>query len=113
MAQTIHGLKVHDVAQTIHGLNVHDVAQTIHGLKAHAVAQTIHGLNAHDMVQKCKSIRVEPEIKLQKADFFRNDTWTSPQTNSEDAPKIPLVHFFNSRWPPPCNAIIEKNRGIP
>ena len=36
----------------------------------------------------------EPGIKLQKADFFRNDTWTSPQTNSEDAPKIPLVHFF-------------------
>ena len=36
----------------------------------------------------------EPGIKLQKADFFRNDTWTSPQKNSEDAPKIPLVHFF-------------------
>ena len=36
----------------------------------------------------------EPGIKLQKADFFRNDTWTSPQTNSEEAPKIPLVHFF-------------------
>ena len=36
----------------------------------------------------------EPGIKLQKADFFRNDTWTSPQTNSEQAPKIPLVHFF-------------------
>ena len=36
----------------------------------------------------------EPGIKLQKADFFRNDTWTSAQTNSEDAPKIPLVHFF-------------------
>ena len=36
----------------------------------------------------------EPGIKLQKADFFRNDTWTSPQTNSEDAPKIPFVHFF-------------------
>ena len=36
----------------------------------------------------------EPGIKLQKADFFRNDTWTSPWTNSEDAPKIPLVHFF-------------------
>ena len=36
----------------------------------------------------------EPGIKLQKADFFRNDTWTSPKTNSEDAPKIPLVHFF-------------------
>ena len=36
----------------------------------------------------------EPGIKLQKDDFFRNDTWTSPQTNSEDAPKIPLVHFF-------------------
>ena len=34
----------------------------------------------------------EPGIKLQKADFFRNDT--SPQTNSEEAPKIPLVHFF-------------------
>ena len=50
----------------------------------------------------------EPGIKLQKADFFRNDTWTSPQTNSEEAPKIPLVHFFNSRWPPPCNAIFEK-----
>ena len=50
----------------------------------------------------------EPGIKLQKADFFRNDTWTSPQTNSEDAPKIPFVHFFNSRWPPPCNAIFEK-----
>ena len=26
--------------------------------------------------------------------FFGNDTWTSPQTNSEEAPKIPLVHFF-------------------
>ena len=36
----------------------------------------------------------EPEIKLQKADFFRNDTWTSPQTNSEEAPIIDLVHFF-------------------
>ena len=36
----------------------------------------------------------EPGIKLQKADFFRNDTWTSPQTNSEDALKIPLVNFF-------------------
>ena len=24
----------------------------------------------------------EPGIKFQKADFFRNDTWTSPQTNS-------------------------------
>ena len=36
----------------------------------------------------------EPGIKLQKADIFRNDTWTSPQTNSEEAPKIPLVHFF-------------------
>ena len=36
----------------------------------------------------------EPGIKLQKADFFRNDTLTSPQTNSEEAPKTPLVHFF-------------------
>ena len=36
----------------------------------------------------------EPGIKLQKADFFRNDTWTFPQTNSEDAPEIPLVYFF-------------------
>ena len=34
----------------------------------------------------------EPGIKLQKADFFRNDTWTSPQTNAEESPKIPLVH---------------------
>ena len=29
-----------------------------------------------------------------QADFFRNDTWTSLQTNSEEAAKIPLVHFF-------------------
>ena len=36
----------------------------------------------------------EPGIKLQKADFFRNDTWTSPQTNAEESPKNPLVHFF-------------------
>ena len=36
----------------------------------------------------------EPGRKLQKVDFFKNDTWTSPQTNSEEAPKIPLVHFF-------------------
>ena len=62
----------------------------------------------------CRSARAlvkktqEPGIKLQKADFFRNDTWTSPQANSEEAPKIPLVHFFNSRWPPPCNVIFEK-----
>ena len=55
----------------------------------------------------------DPGIKLQKADFFRNDTWTSPQTNSEDAPKIPLVHFFNSRWPPPCNAIFKKTGVYP
>ena len=61
-------------------------------------------LSARALVKKTQ----EPGIKLQKADFFRNDTWTSPQTNSEDAPKIPLVHFFNSRWPPPCNAILEK-----
>ena len=59
----------------------------------------------HSCLQWLKSIKVdstralvkktqEPGIKLQKADFFRNDTWTSSQTNSEDAPKIPLVHFF-------------------
>ena len=47
-------------------------------------------LSARALVKKTQ----EPGIKLQKADFFRNDTWTSPQTNSEDAPKIPLVHFF-------------------
>ena len=47
-------------------------------------------ISARALVKKTQ----EPGIKLQKADFFRNDTWTSPQTNSEDAPKIPLVHFF-------------------
>ena len=70
---------------------------------------TLHGtievtISARALVKKTQ----EPGIKLQKADFFRNDTWTSPQTNSEEAPKIPLVHFFNSRWPPPGNAIFEK-----
>ena len=47
-------------------------------------------VSARALVKKTQ----EPGIKLQKADFFRNDTWTSPQTNSENAPKIPLVHFF-------------------
>ena len=61
-------------------------------------------ISARALVKKTQ----EPGIKLQKADFFRNDTWTSPQTNSEEALKIPLVHFFNSRWPPPCKAIFEK-----
>ena len=61
-------------------------------------------ISARALVKKAQ----EPGIKLQKADFFRNNTWTSPQTNSEEAPKIPLVHFFNSRWPPPCNVIFEK-----
>ena len=46
-------------------------------------------LSARALVKKSQ----KPGIKLQKADFFRNDTWTSPQTNSEEAPKIPLVHF--------------------
>ena len=46
-------------------------------------------ISARALVKKTQ----EPGIKLQKADFFRNDTWTSLQTNSEDAPKIPLVHF--------------------
>ena len=50
----------------------------------------LKGSSARALVKKTQ----EPGIKLQKADFFRNDTWTSPQTNSEDAPKIPLVHFF-------------------
>ena len=47
-------------------------------------------LSARALVKKTQ----EPGIKLQKADFFRNDTWTSPQANSEEAPKITLVHFF-------------------
>ena len=51
---------------------------------------TLKHYSARALVKKTQ----EPGIKLQKADFFRNDTWTSPQTNSEDAPKIPLVHFF-------------------
>ena len=51
---------------------------------------TVIAFSARALVKKTQ----EPGIKLQKADFFRNDTWTSPQTNSEDAPKIPLVHFF-------------------
>ena len=50
----------------------------------------LYSYSARALVKKTQ----EPGIKLQKADFFRNDTWTSPQTNSEDAPKIPLVHFF-------------------
>ena len=55
------------------------------------VREGIHGaLSARALVKKTQ----EPGIKLQKADFFRNDTWTSPQANSEKAPKIPLVHFF-------------------
>ena len=37
---------------------------------------------------------LEPGIKLQKADFFRNDTWTSPQTNPEESPKYPPCAFF-------------------
>ena len=49
----------------------------------------VYSLSARALVKKTQ----EPGIKLQKADFFRNDTWTSPQTNSEEAPKIPLVHF--------------------
>ena len=55
----------------------------------------------------------EPGIKLQKADFFRNDTWTSPQTNSEDAPKIPLVHFFLIQDGRHHVTPFSKNRGIP
>ena len=47
-------------------------------------------ISARALVKKTQ----EPGIKLQKADFFKNDTWTSPQTNSEEAPKITLVHFF-------------------
>ena len=47
-------------------------------------------VNARALVKKTQ----EPGIKLQKADFFRTDTWTSSQANSEEAPKIPLVHFF-------------------
>ena len=50
---------------------------------------------------------------MHKAEFFRNDTWTSPQTNVEESPKIPLVYFFNSRWPPPCNGIVEKTGVYP
>ena len=34
----------------------------------------------------------EPGIKLQKADFFRNDTWTSPERNAEK--KSPLYIFL-------------------
>ena len=55
----------------------------------------------------------EPGIKLQKADFFRNDTWTSPQTYSEDAPKIPLVHFFLIQDDRHHVTPFSKNRGIP
>ena len=73
-------------------------------MRRSSISGSILGHSARAIVKKTQ----EPGIKLQKADFFRNDTWTSPQTNSEDAPKIPLVHFFNSRWPPPCNAIFEK-----
>ena len=61
-------------------------------------------ISARALVKKTQ----EPGIKLHKADFFRNDTWTSPQTNSEEVPKSLLCIFFNSRWPPPCNAIFEK-----
>ena len=32
--------------------------------------------------------------KLQKADFSRNDTWTSLQTNAEESLKIPLELFL-------------------
>ena len=52
--------------------------------------QCVQSTSARALVKKTQ----EPGIKLQKADFFRNDTWTSPQTNSEEAPKIPLVRFF-------------------
>ena len=55
----------------------------------------------------------ESGIKLQKADFFRNDTWTSPQTNSEDAPKIPLVHFFLIQDGRHHVTPFSKKRGIP
>ena len=55
----------------------------------------------------------EPGIKLQKASFFRNDTWTSPQTNSEDAPKIPFVHFFLIQDGRHHVTPFSKNRGIP
>ena len=62
------------------------VARTI----ATVTLASLNPSSARALVKKTQ----EPGIKLQKADFFRNDTWTSPQTNSEDAPKIPLVHFF-------------------
>ena len=62
------------------------------------------GYSARVLVKKTQ----EPGIKLQKADFFRNDTWTSPQTNAEESPKIPPFAFFNSRWPPPCDSIFDK-----
>ena len=39
---------------------------------------TSNTYSARALVKKTQ----EPGIKLQKADFFRNDTWTSPQTNS-------------------------------
>ena len=54
------------------------------------VSKPTSPVSARALVKKTQ----EPGIKLQKAVFFRNDTWTSLQTNSEDAPKIPLVHFF-------------------
>ena len=44
------------------------------------------------IVQSISEKTQEPGIKLQKAD--RNNTWTSPQTNAKELPKIPLVHFF-------------------
>ena len=50
-------------------------------------------LSARALVKKAQ----EPGIKLKKADFFRNDTRTSPQTKAEESPKIPFVHFY----PPP------------
>ena len=55
-----------------------------------AANKLIKSISARELVKKTQ----EPGIKLQKADFFRNDTWTSPQANSEEAPKIHLVHFF-------------------
>ena len=59
-------------------------------MKERELTRVQSGGSARALVKKTQ----KPGIKLQKADFFRNDTWTSPQTNSEDAPKIPLVHFF-------------------
>ena len=55
----------------------------------------------------------ESGITLQKADFPRNDTWTSPQTNAEESPKITLVAFLIQDGRHHVTPFLRKNRGIP